>query len=606
MKIAELFVKLGLKSSEYDSGMNKAKTKAEGFGSSMKKIGGIIAGAFAVGEILNFGKELVNMAAEASKAQMKVATAVKQTGMAAGFTATELENIASGLQKMTTFEDDNILANLTTQLLTFTNIAGVNFERAQEAALNLATVLDVDLKGIAIQLGKALNDPVKGLAALSRSGIQFSKEQRNMITGLVESNRLFEAQSIMLDEIDRQYGGQARAMASLPIGKIEQLANRWGDVKEMIGQVILGSNTMSNVVDALAGYMEVYTSDVAGFWTKLLATFDVTGNIFNKIRKEIRETAAEQEKNNKLQKDYIDYLKGLAAQDGNKKQIKTIQDLQDEIDGLNESLLLMDVTDRKGIKTTVELIDKKTKQLESLTKLKEKYDMAAFSADLLYENEQKLSQLVGQSKDFKVNIEAADPEIEGFRDIFSKFGLEDEMEEAIRINTQKRAEEIENWKKFSEDLDSLIGGSIVSTIEEFGLSLGELFSGQINVSEFGKNMLGAIGKFLGDFGKMLIAYGIAQEAFWSSLGLGPIGAGLAIAAGAALVAIGGVITGMGSKASKGELSAGTVSGGSGYSKPRDNFGGNNARGDSKVVFELYGDKLRAVLDNSERKKLIIG
>ena len=86
--------------------------------------------------------------------------------------------MATNLQNKTLFGDEVILKDATAQLLTFTNITGENFGRTQEAALDLATRLDGDLKSASIQLGKALNDPVANLSALSRSGIQFSEDQK--------------------------------------------------------------------------------------------------------------------------------------------------------------------------------------------------------------------------------------------------------------------------------------------------------------------------------------------------------------------------------------------------------------------------------------------
>lgn len=143
------------------------------------------------------------------------------------------------MQGKTIFGDERILNDATAQLLTFTNIAGENFKRTQAVALDLSTVLDGDLKSASIQLGKALNDLVKNLTALSRAGIQFSKEQTATIKTLAETNRLAEAQSQILDELERQYGGQAAAAAQVGLGPIQQLKNAWGDFLEQIGAAIM-------------------------------------------------------------------------------------------------------------------------------------------------------------------------------------------------------------------------------------------------------------------------------------------------------------------------------------------------------------------------------
>ena len=107
------------------------------------------------------------------------------------------------------------------------------------AALNLATRLDGDLKSASIQLGKALNDPVANLSALSRSGIQFSEEQKAVIKSLAETNRLADAQNIILEELEKQYGGSAEAAAQAGAGPLLQLKNRLGDLTEDIGRLLL-------------------------------------------------------------------------------------------------------------------------------------------------------------------------------------------------------------------------------------------------------------------------------------------------------------------------------------------------------------------------------
>lgn len=172
------------------------------------------------------------------RAQAKVAQAVRSTGQAAGFAAEELFRHASALQDVTRFGDEAILDGVTAQLLTFTNIAGDQFTRAQETALDLATVLNGDLQSASIMLGKALNDPVAGLSAMSRAGITFSEDQAQVIKALAETGDIAAAQGLILDELAKQYGGQARAAAEAGLGMLDQLSNAWGDLKEDVGGIV--------------------------------------------------------------------------------------------------------------------------------------------------------------------------------------------------------------------------------------------------------------------------------------------------------------------------------------------------------------------------------
>jgi hypothetical protein len=169
----------------------------------------------------------------------QIESALKSTGGTAGLTSKELQKIASELQNISVFGDEEILQKSTAQLLTFTNIAGEQFKKTQKAALDLATRLGGDLQGATIQLGKALNDPVEGLSALGRSGIQFSKDQKQLIKSLAETNRLAEAQDLILAELEKQYGGAAEAAAQLGLGPLRQLQNQFGDLLEDVGKILI-------------------------------------------------------------------------------------------------------------------------------------------------------------------------------------------------------------------------------------------------------------------------------------------------------------------------------------------------------------------------------
>jgi hypothetical protein len=206
-------------------------------GKNVSKVGVAFSAAFTAPFLL-IAKNAVEAFDVQAKAVAQVEAGLKSTGEAAGFTSKELQKMASELQSKTLFGDEQILKDATAQLLTFTNIAGEQFARTQKAALDLATRLDGDLKGASIQLGKALNNPVKGLAALGRSGIQFSEDQKKVINELATTNRLAEAQTLILDELEKQYGGSAEAAARAGLGPLQQMQMAFGDLLEVIGAVI--------------------------------------------------------------------------------------------------------------------------------------------------------------------------------------------------------------------------------------------------------------------------------------------------------------------------------------------------------------------------------
>ncbi len=234
-----------LKDGNFISGMkaagkqtDKLKSKVERTRSSVGGLQKAFAGLLAAGVVTRgISKSLTAFDAQ-EKALAQVRQGLRSTGGVAGRTFDELTKKASELQKKTLFGDEQILQEATAQLLTFTSIAGEQFDRAQVSALNLATRLNGDLKSASLQLGKALNDPVKGMSALSRSGITFSNEQIEVIKHLQKTNRLAEAQGLILDELDKQYGGSSEAAAKAGTGGLKQLGNVLGDLQEKFGALL--------------------------------------------------------------------------------------------------------------------------------------------------------------------------------------------------------------------------------------------------------------------------------------------------------------------------------------------------------------------------------
>lgn len=233
-----LSVALTLNDKQFQSGLRKATKSMTKFGRSMQRTGRNLSRNLTL-PLAAFGGVAVAAFDKQAKAIAQVDAGLRSTGQTVGFTSQQLQKMASDLQAKTLFGDEVILKDATAQLLTFTNITGEQFAKTQMAALNLATRLDGDLKSASIQLGKALNDPVANLSALSRSGIQFSEEQKAVIKSLAETNRLADAQNIILEELEKQYGGSAEAAAQAGAGPLLQLKNRLGDLMEDIGRLLL-------------------------------------------------------------------------------------------------------------------------------------------------------------------------------------------------------------------------------------------------------------------------------------------------------------------------------------------------------------------------------
>ena len=252
--IAKLVIRMEAQTKKYDQKLDAANKKIKRFHKqqrkSLKGIAGdfkTILGGVAIG--LTF-KKIIDATKEQEQAVAQLEQGLATTGNAVGYSLSELTKKAEELQKATTFGDEGIIQAMS-QLVTFTGITKEQFDRTTEAALDLATRMDGDLKGSVVQLGKALNDPVANLSALSRSGIQFNDVQKSMIKDLVESNRLMDAQDIILTELEKQFGGSARAARDTFGGALESLSNAFGDLFEATSGLDDAKDSVEDLVDML-------------------------------------------------------------------------------------------------------------------------------------------------------------------------------------------------------------------------------------------------------------------------------------------------------------------------------------------------------------------
>lgn len=124
-------------------------------------------------------------------------------------------------------------------LTSFTDIAVKDYERVINVAGDLAETNGGAVKDSLLQLAKALNAPSQNLSALSRSGIQFTEQQKAQIKVLESTGRSLEAQSIILKEIERQYGGNAKAAADGFAGALDTLGENTRDLQETFAKGIL-------------------------------------------------------------------------------------------------------------------------------------------------------------------------------------------------------------------------------------------------------------------------------------------------------------------------------------------------------------------------------
>ena len=345
-KLAEAYVQLSQK------GFQQVESHVKGIHAGLGKmkfamgaVTGAVSAFAASGAVRVFG-DFIQAAAESERQTAKLAAVLKTTGGVSGQTVEGLEAMAASLQRVTAFEDDTI-KGAQAVLLTFKSIRGDEFRQATEAALDLATVFEMDLRGAATMVGKALEDPVRGITALRRAGVSFTKDQQEVIKKLVETGEAAKAQALIIKEIQGQVGGSARAVGNTTFGQIEQLRNEFGDLAELIGAHL--TPAIQFAVDALRAWSFMLGGEAA-----MLADFGKRSEGLGKKfleAKTAKEADAVQKEYFAMRKEYRDQgmLGSPATVFGSRAANARIASLRDAEDRSRQQYAAATSAGRKGL-----------------------------------------------------------------------------------------------------------------------------------------------------------------------------------------------------------------------------------------------------------------
>jgi hypothetical protein len=240
-----------------------AKQAASTFKNHIGGLAAVTGAAFGAGQVLDFFGSAIGEAKESAKVSALTANVIKTTGKAAGVSADQVGDLATKISNYAGIDDEAVQSGQNL-LLTFTNVkdaAGKNndiFSQSSGLMADMSVALGQDMSSSAMQLGKALNDPAKGITALSRAGVSFTAQQKDQIKAMVKGGDTLGAQKIILGELNKEFGGAAKAAAN-PADKL-QVA--WGNFQEQLGTAVLpmisklASFLTEDVVPALSQFLD--------------------------------------------------------------------------------------------------------------------------------------------------------------------------------------------------------------------------------------------------------------------------------------------------------------------------------------------------------------
>jgi hypothetical protein len=241
--IGSLRAELSANIAQFQSDMGQAGDTLKKFSKQAKQVGREIE---EVGKgmslaltlpLVMLGREAVKKATDAAQAMLLLRATIASTGNASGKTASQLEETAKQLRNISTFDDEEILKGVTVNLLRFGNVQGPVFDRAQKAIVNLSAALGQDLQSASIKVGRALQDPIKGMQALTRLGITFTSAQKEQVKAWVQNGEGAKAQGMILEALEKRFDGAAKALRDATPGA--DLKNAWEDFGETVGALLI-------------------------------------------------------------------------------------------------------------------------------------------------------------------------------------------------------------------------------------------------------------------------------------------------------------------------------------------------------------------------------
>lgn len=273
--------------------------ESSGLGGLGMKLGGILLGGIAaagigqkIGEFIGTG---IREYSDADAAIAQLNAGMISTGNVANLNVKSMTDLASSIQAYSGQTDDSIMK--TEQILqTFTNIRNVGpdkiFDDTTKAAANMAAKLGGDASSQAIQLGKALNDPVKGMTALRRVGVSFSQQQTDQVKAMVAAGNVMGAQKVILGELSTEFGGAAEAAGKTFPGMLARLKRSFEDLSQSVMgafipavmpaltgivdlmQKVQESSGFKNLIDHLSQFARGESDKLKGFFDSVLSVFN--------------------------------------------------------------------------------------------------------------------------------------------------------------------------------------------------------------------------------------------------------------------------------------------------------------------------------------------
>lgn len=515
------FQKSGKKSGEnfgeeFNKATKESMTKSVFGGALLANIAmeGIRLAGKAIREASQFIGESITASQESEAATNALNAALASNGNYTKKASQGLIEYAESLQKTTRFEDDAIVKSMSL-LESLTGLTDEGLKKATKAAMDMSIATGKDLDSAIFAIAKSANGSTE---ALSKMGIKVKEGANNA-----------ETFSNVLTAINGKFGGRSEADVNTYAGRMAQLSNSFGDLKESIGSVITKSPLVVGFIKTLTELLVESKKSVDGFSEStskigssvafleglrslvvgVSSTVELVINIFKKGFFLI-ETA------------WYGFLDGV------------IGDSARRLSGLFENF---DMT--KGMANSLKSFADETKKgLDYFSNKFSETEIFDFSMT------DKFDQIIEKTKQYTIEAANVASANDGIKNSFANMS-DSAMSTAsimqlaiakIAANSEDAKKQFEMMKTTAQSMangiNQALTGAIVKGVEFMVASIAK---GNARFSDFAKSILTMWADISIQVGQMMIATGLGMLALQ---GFGTAGA--AIAAGIGLVALGAI------------------------------------------------------------------
>lgn len=244
----------------------RAKDEASGvFGMISGRMLGMVSAAAGLAAIGAFLKSSTSAAIESEKAWNNLGNAVSKHGGIWSLTRDKFQSFATALQNQTGISDEAIAESMQ-KFIDFGASGAQAMDRVRSAA-DLAAGTNIDFGSATMLLAKASAGATE---MLGRYGLKIDES-------IPKSERFAEAQRLIAERM----GGRAIENAKTLAGRIEILSNKYDDLKESIGGVLVGP--LTDLVGNLDDQITVLRSNVS-WWDKMFSGAEKYAEMANTIR----------------------------------------------------------------------------------------------------------------------------------------------------------------------------------------------------------------------------------------------------------------------------------------------------------------------------------